>query len=80
MTEKCQSTHKAPKLKVGDEVRITKYKHIFSKVTPITGQEKLLDIIGSVMTTNTWMDNIKDISGETIKESFFKKELLFSKL
>ena len=40
-----ESSHKAPRFKVGDRVRITKYKDIFKnifKVTPKIGQEKHL--------------------------------------
>ena len=32
LTEKTETNPKAPKLKNGDRVRITKYKNIFSKV------------------------------------------------
>ena len=31
LTEKIETNHKAPKFKVNDRVRITKYKNIFSK-------------------------------------------------
>ena len=32
LSEKIESIHKAPKFKVSDRVRITKYKNIFSKI------------------------------------------------
>ena len=31
LTEEIKSSHKAPKFNIGDKVRITKYKNIFSK-------------------------------------------------
>ena len=31
LTEEIESTHKAPKFKIGDRVRITKHKNIFRK-------------------------------------------------
>ena len=32
LTQKNESSHKVPKFKVGDRVRVTKYKNIFSKI------------------------------------------------
>ena len=37
-------------------------------------------VIDSVLKTNTWIDKIKDLNGEEIKESSNKKELSFNKL
>ena len=37
-------------------------------------------VIDSVLKTNTWIDKIKDLNGEEIKESSYKKELSFNKL
>ena len=45
LTEKIETNHKAPKFKVNDKVRITKYKNIFVKVTLNIGQEKYLLLI-----------------------------------
>ena len=45
LTEKIETNHKAPKFKVNDRVRITKYKNIFVKVTLNIGQEKYLLLI-----------------------------------
>ena len=42
LTEKIETSHKAPKSKVNNRVRITKYKNIFLKVTPKIGQDKYL--------------------------------------
>ena len=40
LTEKIETNLKAPKFKVGDRVRIPKYKNIFSKGYAEIGQEK----------------------------------------
>ena len=45
LTEKNESSHKTPKFKMGDGVRIAKCKNIFSKGTRIIGQEKYLFLI-----------------------------------
>ena len=37
-------------------------------------------VIDSVLKTNTWIDKIKDLNGEEIKESSYKKEVSFNKL
>ena len=59
MTEEIESTHKAPKFKVGDSVRITKYKNVFSKsYTKIWAKE--IFVIDSVLKTNPWTHKIKD--------------------
>ena len=42
LTEKIDSSHKAPKLKIGDRVRISKNKIIFSKGYMKIGQKKYL--------------------------------------
>ena len=43
LTEKSESSHKAPESKVGDRVRISKYKKTcLAKVTPKIGQKKYL--------------------------------------
>ena len=48
-TENIESNSKAPKLKVNDRVKITKYQNIFSKVNILNtlkiGQEKYLLLI-----------------------------------
>ena len=42
LTEKIETNHKAPKFKVNDRVRMTKYENILVKVTLKIGQEKYL--------------------------------------
>ena len=59
MTEEIESTHKAPEFKVGDSIRITKYKNVFSKsYTKIWSKE--IFVIDSVLKTNPWTHKIKD--------------------
>ena len=51
--EKIENNLKAPKFKVNDRVRITKYKEIFSKGY-IKNWSKETFIINSVLKTNPW--------------------------
>ena len=63
LAEENKSSHKAPKFKVGDRVRITKYNNIFSKgYTKNRSREVFL--IDSVLKTNPWAYKIKDLNGE----------------
>ena len=77
LTEKFESSHKSPTFKIGDTVRITKYKNISSKgYTEICSKE--IFNIDPVLKANPWTYNIKDLNGEKIIKSFHKKELLLS--
>ena len=72
LTEKSETNHKAPKFKVNDRVRITKYNNIFSKhYTKNWSRETF--IIDSVFTTNPWTYKIKDLNREKIIGSFYEK-------
>ena len=53
LTEKINKNSKAPKLKVNDRVRITKYKNIFSK-SYIKNWSREIFIIDSVLKINSW--------------------------
>ena len=53
MTEKLKMNPKAPKFRVNDSVRITKYNNIFSKGY-IENWSREIFIIDSVMKTNPW--------------------------
>ena len=68
---------KAPKFKVNDRVRITKYKNIFIKSYTENWSEEILSI-QSLLKTNTQTYKIKDLNGEKIIGSFYKKEFLLS--
>ena len=63
------SNKKNPKFKVGDNVRISKYKNIFGKgFTPNLSEEVF--IINKIKNTVT-----NDLNGEKIAGSFYEKEL-----
>ena len=77
LTEKIETNPKAPKFKVNDRVRITKYKNIFSKGYTENWSREIF-IIDSVFKNNQWSYKIKDLNGEKIIGSFYEKELLLS--
>ena len=65
---------KNPKLKVGDHVRISKYKNIFAKgYTPNWSEEVFL--IKKVKNTVPWTYVINDLNDEEIIGTFYEKEL-----
>ena len=65
---------KNPKFKVGDQVRISKYKNIFAKgYTPNSSEEVF--IIKEVKNTVPWTYAINDLNGEEITGTFYEKEL-----
>ena len=71
--------HKAHKFKVGNKVRISKYKKIFNKgFTDNWSREVFL--IDSVMKNNPWTFKIKDSNGKNIIRNFYEKELLWKVL
>ena len=63
MTEKTETNPKAPKFKVNDRVRITKYKNIFSKDYTENWTRVIL-FIDSVLKTNPYTYKIKDLNGK----------------
>ena len=65
---------KDPKFKVGDYVRISKYKNIFAKgYTPNWSEETFA--IKKVKNTVPWTYVINDLNYEEIIRTFFEKEL-----
>ena len=65
---------KDPKFKLGDRVRISKYKIIFAKgYTPSWSEE--IFVIKKVKNTVPWTYVINDLNGEEIMGTFFEKEL-----
>ena len=65
---------KDPKFKVGDHVRISKYKNIFAKgYTPNWSEEVF--VISKIKNTVPWTCIINDLNGEEITGSFYEKEL-----
>ena len=65
---------KDPKFKVGDIVRILKYKNIFAKGYVPNWSEKDF-VIKKVKNTVPWTYVISDVKGEKIVRTFYKKEL-----
>ena len=63
LTEKIETNPKALRFKVTDWVRITKYKNIFSKVYTENWWREIF-IIDSVLKTNPWNYQVKDLNGE----------------
>ena len=65
---------KDPKFKVGDHVRISKYKNIFAKgYTPNWSEEVF--VIFKIKNTFPRAYVINDLNGEEITGSFYEKEL-----
>ena len=69
-----ETNDKDPKFKVGDLVRISKYKNIFAKgYTPNWSEEVF--VIKKVKNTVPWTYVINDLNGEEIMGTFYEKEL-----
>ena len=69
-----ETNEKDPKFKVGNNVRISKYKNIFAKsYTPNWSEEDF--VVNKVQNTVPWTYLINDLNGEVIKSSFYEKEL-----
>ena len=69
-----ESNEKGPKLKVGDHVRISKHKNIFAKGYVSNWNEEIF-AIEEIKNTVPWTYVIRDLNGEEIVGSFYKKEL-----
>ena len=71
---KIDQIKKNPKLKVGDNVRISKYKNIFDKgYTPNWSKEVF--VINKIKNKVPWTYAISDLNGKEITGSFYEKEL-----
>ena len=66
--------NKYPKFKVGDYVRISKYKNVFAKGYMPNWSEEVL-IISKIKNTVPWTYVINDPNGEEIIGTFYEKEL-----
>ena len=65
---------KDPKFKVGDNVRISKYKNIFAKgYTPNWSEEVF--VINEIKNAGPWTYSISALNDEEITRSFYEKEL-----
>ena len=70
--------NKDPKFKIGDIVRISKYKNIFAKgYTPNWSEEVF--VIKKVKNTVPWTYVISDLNGEEIVATFYEKEFAKNK-
>ena len=66
--------NKDPKFKIGDIVRISSYKNIFTKgYTPNWSEEVF--VIKKVKNTAPWKNAINDLNGDNIVGTFYEKEL-----
>ena len=64
---------KDPKFKVGDHVRISKYKNIFAKGYMPNWSEEVF-VISKIKNTVPWTYVINDLNGEKIIGTFYEKE------
>ena len=69
-----ESNKKIPKCKVGDNVRISKYKNIFAKGYVPNCSEEIF-VIKKVKKKVPWTYFINDLNGEEIIGSVYEKEL-----
>ena len=65
---------KDPKFKVGDYVRISKYKNIFAKGYMPNWSEEVF-VISKIKNTVPWTYVINDLNGGEIIGTFYEKEL-----
>ena len=64
---------KDPKFKVGDHVRISKYKNIFAKGYAPNWPEKVF-VVSKIKNAPPWTYLINDLNGEEIIGTFYEKE------
>ena len=63
-----------PKFKVGDNVRISKYKNIFAKRYAPNWFEEVF-VISKIKNAVPWTYVINDLNGEEIIRTFYEKDL-----
>ena len=68
-----ESNKRDPTFKVGDHVRIFKYKNIFAKGYASNWSEEVF-VINKINNTVPWTYAISDLNGEEITGSFYEKE------
>ena len=69
-----ESNERDLKFKVGDHVRISKFKNVFAKgYTPNWSEE--IFVVKKIKNTVPWTYIISDLNGEEIVGSFYEKEL-----
>ena len=67
------SNEKDPKFKVGDRVRISKYKNIFAKGYTQNWSEEVF-VVSKIKNTVPWTYVISDLNCEPITGSFYEKD------
>ena len=65
---------KYPKFKIGDHIKISKYKNVFAKGYMPNWSEEIF-IIKKIKNTVPWTYVINDLNGEEITGTFYEKEL-----
>ena len=63
------------KFKVGDYVRVSKYKNIFAKGYTPNWSEEVFVVFNKIKNTVPWTYVVRDLNGELITGSFYEKEL-----
>ena len=71
---KKETNDKNPKYKVGDHVRVSKYKNIFAKGYMPNWSEEIF-VIKKIKNMVPWTYVINDLNGEEIIGTFYEKEL-----
>ena len=71
---KKEVNYKNPKFKVGDHVRISKYKNIFTKEYMPKWSEEIF-IIKKIKNTEPWTYVLNDLNVEKIIDTFYENEL-----
>ena len=71
---KKETNDKNPRFKVGDHVRISKYKNIFAEGYMPNWSEEIF-VIKKIKNTVPWTDVINDLNDEEIIGTFYEKEL-----
>ena len=69
-----ESNEKDPKFKVGDHVRISKYKNIFAEGYAPNWSEEIF-VVKKGKNTIPWTYVLNDQNGEEIEGSFYEKKL-----
>ena len=68
------SNEKDPKIKVGDHVRISKYKNIFAKGYTANWSQEVF-VVSEITNTVPWTYVISGFNSEPITGSFYEREL-----
>ena len=69
-----ESNKKDPKFKVGDHVRISRYKNILAKVYTPNWSEEIF-VVKKIKNTVPWTYLVSDLNNEEIVGSFYEKHL-----